>query len=54
MGSPTIQHLKDLAVKEAREEERKKFSSLHKKIIDKIDTAIVVTDGKLAFLSVDG
>lgn len=39
------------AVTRARTEEREKYSALHKKIIEKIDTAIVIADGKQAFIN---
>lgn len=51
MQNARMRDLEFKAVKKARVEEREKLSKLHNKIIEKIDNAIVVADGKQAFIN---
>lgn len=51
MQNARMRDLEFKAVKKARVEEREKLSKLHNKIIEKIDRAIVIAEGKQAFIN---
>ncbi len=51
MQNARMRDLEFKAVKKARLEEREKLSELHNKIIEKIDRAIVIAEGKQAFIN---